>query len=335
MGELETVGVLGQVAGMLGWASQTDEHRDTDGSIFTPTGEELSVDLRAFGQYGSVGERATASLKRLTFDDEAPSLSLVRGDDDTLEGFAAAMRDMFPRWQQAHADDLARCAAILAPYREFAVEVAKHMGDGWTGDAGSKNHHHDDRLNPVAFVSKGELLVQWSPVNTMYGGRDGRRHDAPRLTIRGQRSDWPDRLWSENPVITVAATQTAKRVAGEITRRLLPGYIATMRKADTENIRHHQAVTGAASLAAVVTQGLQELGVREPSATRDRTSEALEVSFYKSLTAGPTVRGTVRCTRTGANLELNVGTMDERTTKLMLKAIVAAAAKFSPVVSPQ
>lgn len=331
------VGILEQVAQALGegWAARPYSRGDGDGYMLGPGGEVFHVDLRAFGQWGNTGSKYTMSLKRLVGAGGVERIDSKREDGETLADVVAKIAALYPHWRQAHTDDQAKCAEIMEPCRKFAEEVASNMGDGWEGgcEHDGRGHYSNESLSPVAFVAKGELRVEWHPLNTHH--RDyNKDFYAPveRLSIQGYRDRWPNRLYSTNPTITVAATHTAKRVAGEITRRLLPGYVETMTKAAAEDGRHLTAVEGAALTAARVRKALGGMGVSDGRDAND-DSETVNVSFWTEVSRGEplqglTVHGDVKCYAGGASLELKASMLDERAIKILLQAITDATNKL-------
>jgi len=106
----------------------------------------------------------------------------------------------------SYSDDDSRTQA-----RRLAPKVAEALGAGWSVDATATA----DNAGAVLVHTDGRGLV-------LRVGWDGKG----RLTVSGRYPHAPDfyRRNDDRPEITVAVTRTPAAIAGEITRRLLPGY---------------------------------------------------------------------------------------------------------------
>jgi hypothetical protein len=336
MTETTDSGILQQIAEALGdgWTAHPYRTGDADGNLQGPGGEQVTVDARAFNDEANPGRTFRAHLcLRTSAPGEVPCLDGTTKEGDTLAGFIDLLCDLAPHWQQAHAEDVARCAEVLAAPAAFAAEIASYMGEGWTGGA-EDNLACRDRLCPVAFVRNGPLRVKWQPVSWQFGqpwkGIPGKWVNLPRLALRGTRERWPQRTNKENPTINVAATRPAKQIAGEITRRLLPGYLAALEDADQEDARHTASLTGVAGTVAMVQKVGVPLRVRPKEYGGSNEGETVELRFYTSIGEGDSLSGDITCTAGTVTLKMTAYTISPKTAKVVLSALAKAAEKFSP-----
>jgi hypothetical protein len=202
-----------------------------DGYVTGPGGERFWVDLRD-RRNGTSGPSFWLRQQVYTED----GIAEVNSPAGTgAQVFADVVKAAYPQLAQRHAANLALIEDILAPIREFAAEVAAHLGDGWTAKVGHSGSN-DDTLNAkVTLIDAQGREVYWR-----WGSYGQPEYKGPFLftpadkwTIRGSK-DGGTKLYAvgyRDSSIGLSAKHTPKRVAGEITRRLLPDYYAAFSKA--------------------------------------------------------------------------------------------------------
>lgn len=315
-----------------GWTAQPyDDSRD-DGYMTGPHGETYHVDARAFGEYPEYHKTATFSLKHRTrLANQTTRIDFNTEGDETLEDFIAVIKETLPALEQAREADLAQVEAVSAPALAFAVEVAGFMEPGW---AGGVEYGGLDELRVKAFVQKGNLRVGWTPFTINYDFHTLKTTYNPvqRLRIEGLREhekhDTGFYDYDNNPSITMAANRGAKAIAGEITRRVLPGYIAAMEKADAEMARHHKAVAEADATVEKARKAMAPVVLREYTLSDNNECETRKVDFYENVASNASVHGDLTCSPGRVSLELHAYSLDEAAMQVLLKAVGKAVSKL-------
>jgi len=273
-----------------------------DGQLTGPGGEKVWVKLY-------LGE---ASL-HIDLQDgaEAPTIRQRVTNGEALDFMAQAIAEAFPVWAEAHKQDLRRQKELPGAQEAFARAVADHLGEGWSG--GVEGYWNSLKV----YVTKGDLRIQWQPVGFAPKGADKL---AERLNLSA----------FGGPSITVSSKRTAKAVASEITRRLLPGYLADLQAADEEKARHKQAVADVVKIVALVEKHGAAFKPFVRGYNQDHTGETVDVDLSAFDLGGATLHGEAQCRAGGAYLKIEVGKLDAAGLKIMLGALAKAAAKLAP-----
>lgn len=323
---------LHEVAEALGegWRAEPyDRPEGRDGYLIGPSGETYFADVRAFGDWAKSHAEASLYLKQRVPRVEENTHVQLEGEGHTLADFTAVVKEALPELAEAHRADLARIESLMAPARTFAEEVASYMGEGWAGGAEDTG---SDRLQVTAYIEKGALRVQWRPYVDAYNWREGAAYPAAeRLSIRGYREHTPHEtgFYRNNPHITVAAKRGAKAIAGDITRRLLPGYTTAMNAADEEQARHEEALGDLAVTVEKVRAAMS--GVNLTEQLHEEDSESKTLRLYVNLLPDHTNLFGDLCVHPGSvTVDLKAHTMPEEAFAIVLRALADAVAALTP-----
>lgn len=238
-------------------------------------------------------------------------------------------------------------AEALEAAAAFAREVAANMpftnekeeGEEkpslWTG--GAEDNGRDGWLQAEAFITKGRLRVEWVPVTDSVSYHDGEKdrkfHVPERLTMRGVRErvgNFETGFYRDNPKITAATKRGAKAIAGEITRRLLPGYTEAMVKADEEQARHDGARGDLAATVETVRAAMPEVNLTDGAAWMEKDSdEHKELRLYHRLKCGDSISADLRVSPGSVTVELKAYTMAEANFESFLGALSRAIGELS------
>ena len=230
----------------------------------------------------------------------------------------------------------------MGPARAFANEVAAHMSftnekeEGsdkpslWNGGAEDTG---SDRLQVTAYIEKGNLRVTWRPYVDSWHAEDWRL--AERLAIRGAResSGHETGFYKANPEITVAANRGAKIIAGEITRRLLPGYIEAMSAADEEQARHDGALTDLAAMVEKVRAAMPGVTLTDDR-HGEQDSESETLSLHANFPDG-SIGADLTVTPGTVTLALHGYFMPEEMFSVVLPALAGAITDLQAADSPE
>jgi len=318
-----------------GWRAQpyTPGTRN-DGHLFGPGGEECYADARVFGEWPGRNAEATLYLKQRVPRADDTGRVTIEGEGHTIADFIAAVNEALPDLEAAHLADVARAEAVMGPALAFAEEVAGYMEEGWTGGTEDSGR---DRLQVMAYVENGDLRVTWRPCLDAYKWDTGASYPAAeRLTIRGTResSGHETGFYKANPEITAAAKRGPKAIASEITRRLLPGYIEAMQKADKEQARHEQALTDLAATVEKVRAAMPGVNLRD-----DRHAEGGEshtLGLYVNLSACDGSMGAdLTVTPGSVTVALHGYLMPEEMFSVVLPALAGAITDLQAADSPE
>ncbi|WP_280335041.1 hypothetical protein [Nocardia wallacei] len=118
---------------------------------------------------------------------------------------------------------------------DIATEISHALGDGWTAEPG----RHDEYFGHAVVRHRDGRAVDIRSGDTSH-----RRSDHGRLFLRGIHGDLATHRTGDRPggEITVAATRAPADIAGEITRRLLPGYTTGLRLCRARDHDHRAAL---------------------------------------------------------------------------------------------
>ena len=302
----EGTGTLHQLATLLGegWTAQPFAGRDNDGKLTGPGGEVFFCDLRSY-QYGASNFKPNLYLRLRLWP--AGAVTRVDGDGLSLEDFAARVKEAYPSLAAAHAESLRLIAERLAVPRAFAEQVATYMPEGWTG--GAEDAHRGDRFEPRAYLTDGKHRIVWVWAGEFYPPWPARAElrDYDRFTIYGEK-DSGTSLWditNGRDEIGVSAKHTAKRVAGEITRRLLPAYLAAYQKAEERDAFNVTAEASLDAVCAALTKEAPKLSLRR--APKGHTAKG---TYYFTDEPGDPSRATVEASHSYQGAKVNVELYD-------------------------
>jgi hypothetical protein len=194
----------------------------------------------------------------------AEGYSLEGEDLCSAEDVASRLARDYPVIAEQHRQDVARLEEFLRPASEFATEVAGHLGEGWTG-AGVDNKNHTE-FYPLCVLTCGDMEISWVWETKRWVWGESLRWERPKgWQISGKyATKTRGNHLQDNPQIIVGSGRPAKQVAGEIRRRLLPGYTAALKMAQAADAEHAAAVALVNGIAERVQAALQYTERQEP-----------------------------------------------------------------------
>lgn len=174
---------------------------------------------------------------------------------------------------------------------KVAEQVAAHMGDGWRGEATSWDAEEGKTESNRAYLygPDGEAVFLWGETYPSDPSN-------PRVEAHGQYPDGAKDRANKQVRIGFGAGKDPKKIAGDITRRLLPEYREELDKACEYIANVQSAAQGRDDAATAITKA-------HPWLNRTERNNGIELSWYSGVTSR---WGDVKIEGKGSTVTINI-----------------------------